>query len=215
MSDGTDKPTSDETPKATTPKTPPTDDATVSAPAKPAAAEAPADESRLSPALIATLVTIPAMVIIGFIVYAAMNFSSAPEAAKPAPVESYGLVQADLAQCDALIKSLPVTLGDYGDREIDGTTVRWSKPDEQPIVLRCGVTRPEGLAPTSSLQVINPIQWFMTDSVEGEGQAYVSVDHRPYVAVWVPVGAGNAPITDISALIDQHLPRAPLDFGPA
>ncbi|MGB3304112.1 DUF3515 domain-containing protein [Gordonia sp. (in: high G+C Gram-positive bacteria)] len=190
MSDGTDKPTTD-SPKETP------------------------EEPKLSPALIATLVAVPTMVIIGFLVYAAMNFSSAPDEEKAAPVESYGTVQADVAKCTEFIKVLPTTLGDYSERTIDGTTVRWDKPGEQPVVLRCGVTRPAGLAPTSSLQVINPIQWFMTDSVEGEGQAYVSVDHRPYVAMWVPVGAGNAPITDVSALIDQHLPRAPLDFGPA
>ena len=39
------------------------------------------------------------------------------------------------------------------------------------------------------------------------------VDHRPYVAMWIPTNAGNGPITDISGLIDRTLERGPLDFG--
>ena len=52
-----------------------------------------------------------------------------------------------------------------------------------------------------------------SDSIAGSGEAYVSVDHRPYVAMWVPANAGNGPITDVSATIEEVLPRAPLDFG--
>ncbi|EGD56990.1 DUF3515 domain-containing protein [Gordonia neofelifaecis] len=167
--------------------------------------------SRLSPALIATLVAIPVMVLAGFITYAALNFSSSDS--ESSPVESYATSAADSAKCAAFIDQLPEKLGDFGDKSVDGTTVRWTKPDSDPVVLRCGVERPDELAPTSALQVINPVQWFMTDTIDGRGQAFVSVDHRPYVAVWVPVGAGNAPITDVSALIEAHLERAPLDFG--
>lgn len=111
------------------------------------------------------------------------------------------------------VEKLPAELGDFNDKTIDDTTVRWRKADSDPIVLRCGVQRPADFAPTSSLQVINPIQWFLTDTVDGVGQAYVSVDHRPYIAVWLPTGAGNAPITDISALIAENLTPSPLDFG--
>ncbi|MGB3696230.1 MAG: DUF3515 domain-containing protein [Gordonia sp. (in: high G+C Gram-positive bacteria)] len=183
------------------------------------AEQTPADDStdtvtdrsrRLSPALIATLIAIPVMVIAGFVTYAAMNYSASDRAR--VPVDSYA-VAADTSACKPFLDALPDTLGDFGDRSVDGTTVRWTRPDSDPVVLRCGVERPAELAPTSALQVINPVQWFMTDTIEGSGQAYISVDHRPYVAVWVPAGAGNAPITDISALIEQHLERAPLDFG--
>ena len=171
-----------------------------------------ADEpARLSPALIATLVAIPAMVLAGFIVFAV--FKSSEQAMTP--VDSYATVEQDAAACGPLIAKLPESFGDFGGREIDGDTVRWTSSaddDGDPLVFKCGVARPEALAPTSALQVINPTQWFITDTDEERGQAYVLVDRRPYVAVWVPKSAGNGPLTDISGLMAQ-LPAAPLDFG--
>ncbi|GAA4677437.1 hypothetical protein GCM10023197_36730 [Gordonia humi] len=177
-------------------------------------ADSPDDpRSPLSPALIATLVAVPVMVIAVFIVFAAVKYSNRPDT-EPIPVDGYSTAQGDGAgECPAFVDALPDTLGDYTGKSVDGDTVRWTKSDSEPIVVRCGVSRPDELAPTSSLQVIDPIQWFMTDTVEGRGQAYVSVDHRPYIAMWVPQGSGNAPITDVSALIAQKLTRAPLDFG--
>jgi len=171
------------------------------------------EDARLSPALIATLVAVPVAVIALFITFAAIKSSNRPDA-DPIPVESYSLAQGEGAdQCPAFIKALPDTLGDFTDKSVDGTTVRWTQADSEPIVLRCGVTRPAELAPTSSLQVIDPVQWFMTDTIEDRGQVYVCVDHRPYIAMWIPVGAGNAPLTDVSNLIARTLTRAPLDFG--
>lgn len=163
---------------------------------------------RLSPALIATLVAIPAMVIVGFITFAALR----PE--PTTPIEDYASGEPSAAECATLVDALPQTFDGFGDKQVEGTTVTWpSDGDTDPVTLRCGISRPDGLSPTSNLQVINPVQWFITDTVEGAGQAYVCVDHRPYVAMWIPENAGNAPITDVSAVIDRTLPRAPLDFG--
>lgn len=166
----------------------------------------------LSPALIATLVAIPAMVIAVFIVFAVFKNNEQVST----PVDSYATVEQDAAACGPLIQKLPESFGDFGGREIDGDTVRWTSSvdgaDGDPLVFKCGVARPEALAPTSALQVINPTQWFITDTDEERGQAYVLVDRRPYVAVWVPKAAGNGPLTDISGLMAQ-LPAAPLDFG--
>ncbi len=171
------------------------------------------EDARLSPALIATLVAVPIAVIALFITFAAVKFSNRPDA-DPIPVDSYATTQAEGAEkCPAFIDLLPEGFGDFTDKSVDGDTVRWTKKDSEPIVLRCGVTRPDELAPTSSLQVIDPVQWFMTDTIEGRGQVYVCVDHRPYIAMWVPAGAGNAPLTDVSNLIARNLTRAPLDFG--
>ena len=163
---------------------------------------------RLSPALIATLVAIPVMVIVGFIVFAALR----PE--QKTPIESYAAGDTASADCAELIAAAPATFEGFGDKQVSGNTVRWpSDGDGDPVTLRCGISRPSELSPTSNLQVINPVQWFITDTVEGAGQAYVCVDHRPYVAMWIPANAGNGPITDMSAVIEKTLPRGPLDFG--
>lgn len=168
-----------------------------------------AAEPRLSPALIAVLVAIPVMVIAGFIAYAALR----PDH-PGTPVDSYTVSESAAADCTGLLAALPTTFDGFGGKQVDGTTVTWPSDDGgDPVTLRCGVSRPSELSPTSNLQVINPVQWFITDTVEGSGQAYVCVDHRPYVAMWIPVNAGNGPITDVSAIIENTLPRAPLDFG--
>lgn len=163
---------------------------------------------RLSPALIATLVAIPVMVIAGFIAYAAMR----PESSTP--IESYTSESVTSGDCAKLIDALPPQFDGFGQKQVSGSTVKWPSTGEgDPVTLRCGVSRPSELSPTSNLQVINPVQWFITDSIEGSGQAYVCVDHRPYVAMWIPANTGNAPITDVSAIIERVLPRGPLDFG--
>ncbi|WP_232716154.1 DUF3515 domain-containing protein [Gordonia metallireducens] len=170
-------------------------------------------DSRLSPALIATLVAIPIMVIAGFIAFAALR----PDAVNP--VESYAADGSASADCTRLLEAVPQTFEGFGDKEISGDRATWPADGSgDDLTLRCGVTRPAELSPTSNLQEIHAagqagVQWFITDTVDGSGQAYVCVDHRPYVALWVPSNAGNGPITDISGLIDQTLDRGPLDFG--
>ncbi|WP_267625540.1 DUF3515 domain-containing protein [Gordonia sputi] len=165
---------------------------------------------RLSPALIATLVTIPVMVIVGFIVFAALR----PGNSDSTPVDSYAAESSTPAECPKFLAALPQTFEGYGNKTISGTQASWpASKDGDPVIVRCGVSRPAELSPTSNLQVVNPVQWFITDSIEGSGQAFICVDHRPYVALWVPVNAGNGPITDVSAAIERTLPRGPLDFG--
>lgn len=164
---------------------------------------------QMSPALIATLITIPVMVLVGFITFAALRPDDAT------PVDGYAAPQSSSTQCSAFVAALPATFEGFGDKQIaDDGRVTWSSDDgSSPITLRCGVDRPTELSPSSNLQVVNPVQWFITETDEVSGQAYVCVDHRPYVALWVPANAGNAPITDISAVIAKELESAPLDFG--
>ena len=170
-------------------------------------------EPRLSPALIATLVAIPVMVIAGFIAYAALRSDPTN------PVESYTAEETASKECAALLEKAPETFEGYGAKEISENRASWpAQGSGDDILLRCGVARPAELAPDSRLQLVQAsghrgVQWFITDTVEGSGQAYVAVDHRPYVALWVPSTAGNAPITDISGVIDETLARGPLDLG--
>lgn len=167
-----------------------------------------AADSRLPPALIATLVAIPVMVIVGFITFAALKPDDA------SPIDAYTTASNTSSDCAKLVAALPTTFKGFESRTTDGDAARWaSTSGGEAISLRCGVGRPDGLAPSSKLQVVHPVQWFITDTIDGRGQAYVAVDHRPYVAVWVPVNAGNTPITEISGVVDRTLPRAPLDLG--
>ncbi|GAB18336.1 hypothetical protein GOEFS_052_00090 [Gordonia effusa NBRC 100432] len=172
------------------------------------AADEPSEPAGLHPALIATLVAIPIMVLVGFITFAALKPDDA------SPIDTYVAASNTGADCAKLVTALPIRFDGYGDKSVDGSVVRWaSTSDGEAISLRCGVGRPDGLAPSSKLQVVHPVQWFITDTIDGRGQAYVAVDHRPYVALWIPLNAGNAAITEVSGVIDRTLPRAPLDLG--
>ncbi|WP_238419971.1 DUF3515 domain-containing protein [Gordonia sp. 'Campus'] len=168
---------------------------------------------RLSPALVATLVAIPVMVLAGFIVFAALR----PDPVNP--IESYDSAATVPEACAKLLAEAPEQFEGFGTKEISEDRATWPAAESgDDMTLRCGVTRPGELSPTSNLQEIHAagqqgVQWFITDTVDGSGQAYVCVDHRPYVAMWVPSNAGNGPITDISGLIDRTLERGPLDFG--
>ncbi|MGV9672152.1 MULTISPECIES: DUF3515 domain-containing protein [unclassified Gordonia (in: high G+C Gram-positive bacteria)] len=166
---------------------------------------------RLSPALIATLVAVPVMVIVGFITFAAMKSAQSSDT----PIASYASAESAVsADCAKLLAALPNAFEGFGSKSVDGDTATWSGTDDgDPVTVRCGVDRPGELAPSSRLQTVNGVQWFITDTIDGRGQAYVCVDHRPYVALWVPVTGGNASITDVSAAIGKVLPSGPLDFG--
>jgi hypothetical protein len=170
-----------------------------------------ADERR-SPALIATLVAIPVVVVVLFIAVAATRTGGGDEATPLATTSA-----TPSAECSRLLDALPRTFAGYGTRTVDGGLVQWpstrsGSDDTGPVQLRCGVARPTGLAPTSALQVVDPVQWF-SSTQDSRGTLWVAVDHRPYVALWLPVNVGNGPITDVSAVIDRILPRASLDLG--
>ncbi|WP_299570778.1 DUF3515 domain-containing protein [uncultured Williamsia sp.] len=170
-----------------------------------------ADERR-SPALIATLVAIPVVVVVLFIVVAANRTGSDD---RSLPLTSASATPSP--ECTRLLAALPQTFDGYGNRSQDGGLVQWpstrsGSDNTGPVQLRCGVARPTGLAPTSALQVVDPVQWF-SSTQDSRGTLWVAVDHRPYVALWLPVNVGNGPITDVSTVIDRVLPRASLDLG--
>jgi hypothetical protein len=164
------------------------------------------DDGRLSPAFLATLITIPVMIIVGFITFAVLRGGTS------SPLDGMAAQPGTEQACAPLMGALPTTLGSYSDKSVTGSSAKWRASNGDAVFLRCGVARPPGLAPSSRLQVVDSAQWFITDDRDN-GVAYVAVDHRPYVALWLPMNSGTAPISGITALIDKHLERAPLELG--
>ena len=170
---------------------------------------------RLSPAVIASIVAIPVMVIVGFITYAVVGTDGATS--DDTPLKTMAAPERDSPECAKLIAALPESFDGFGKRETaaDGLVPR--SPGDQvagPVQVRCGVDRPESLSPTSGLQVVDPVQWFsVSATTEAKGFLWYAVDHRPYVAIWLPENVGNGPIQQVSQLIDQNLTSAPIDLG--
>jgi hypothetical protein len=159
----------------------------------------------LSPAFLATLIAVPVMIIAGFITFAMLRDGTTT------PLDSMSAQPGTEAACAPFMAALPEQLGNYGHKSVSGTAARWRAGNGDSVALRCGVERPPGLAPSSRLQVVDSAQWFITDERDA-GVAYVAVDHRPYVALWLPLNSGSAPIGTVTALIDKHLERAPLEL---
>lgn len=170
---------------------------------------------RLSPAVIASIITIPVMVIVGFITYAVVKTDNSASA--DTPVKAMSAPQQGSPDCVKFIAALPETFDGFGKRETsDDGMVSWPPGDQVPgpVQVRCGVDRPASLSPTSGLQVVDPVQWFLVSAeTDARGFLWYAVDHRPYVAIWLPENVGNGPIQQISTIIDANLPRGPIDLG--
>lgn len=85
----------------------------------------------------------------------------------------------------------------------DGVAAAWGDP---PIVLRCGVERPEALRQTSRCDVVDGVGWF-TEDVAG-GLLFTTIGRRFYVSVEVPEEyqpAADA-LVDLAGLVKRHDP---------
>ena len=76
----------------------------------------------------------------------------------------------------------------------------------QPVVLRCGLTRPPELTPTSALLEVNGVRWLRLDDGVPDPVivTYVAVD-RPVYVVLAPTGAGSGPLQAVADVVRQTL----------
>lgn len=122
--------------------------------------------------------------------------------------------------CVTLTEKLPVGLPSGKDmlprRELASpaplATVAWGDAKHDPVVLRCGLPRPNELSATSQLRVISDVQWLQ---LPGSGSStWVIVDRGAYVALTVPDEAGTGPLQDISTTVRDLLPKQPVKTAP-
>jgi hypothetical protein len=119
-------------------------------------------------------------------------------------------------ECASLVEKLPVGLPSGKDmlprREIASpappATVAWGDAKHDPVVLRCGLPRPNELSATSQLRVISDVQWLQ---LPGSGSStWVIVDRGAYIALTVPDDAGTGALQDVSTTVRDLLPKQPV-----
>ena len=120
-------------------------------------------------------------------------------------------------ECAALLAALPMALpaddGPLPPRPIadpaPAGTRAWAAAP-RPVVLRCGLTRPAELSPTSALLEVNGVQWLRLDdaSPQPEIASWVAVDRPVYVVLTAPTTAGSGPLQTVADAIRQTLPEA-------
>ncbi|MEC3915111.1 DUF3515 domain-containing protein [Nocardia sp. CDC160] len=174
---------------------------------------------RRSPALIATAVALPVALVVGVLVMGVLanrHHSRDPLAlgAVPAPAASS-------PECSALLPALPGTIGDYTTSELmqpaPPATKAWQLPDGgDPIVVRCGLDRPQEFTKASPLQVVNGVNWFeVRDQTSGvTSGTWWAVDRGTYIALTQPDNAGATPLQEVSDAITKAIPAKPIDPNP-
>jgi hypothetical protein len=70
------------------------------------------------------------------------------------------------------------------------------RPEDQPVVLRCGLPAPAELGPTSPLLDVDGVDWL---ELPGAGTTtWVTADRAVFVGLTLPDGIGSGPIQDVS-----------------
>ncbi|MGH8867564.1 MAG: DUF3515 domain-containing protein [Actinomycetes bacterium] len=110
--------------------------------------------------------------------------------------------------CTRLIRSLPQELD--GERQRDTKpaseyTAAWGDP---PVVLRCGVPRPAGLQPTSTLFSVNRVDWFPVEHDDGSA-TFTTTDRVADVELAVPEDQqpGANYLVDLAVPLDDTVPE--------
>jgi hypothetical protein len=77
----------------------------------------------------------------------------------------------------------------------------------RPAVLRCGLTRPAELTPTSALLEVNGVRWLRLDDGVPDPVivTYVAVDRPVYVVLTAPTDAGSGPLQAVADVVRQTL----------
>ncbi|WP_051495148.1 DUF3515 domain-containing protein [Nocardia nova] len=174
----------------------------------------------MHPALIATAVALPVALIVAVLVIAAMSRQSVDR--EPLALSAIDAPAGNSPDCVNLLGALPESLGDDYTRSefaqpAPPATAAWQLPDGgDPIVLRCGLQRPQEFDRASALQVVDGVNWFeIRDQTSGvTSGTWYAVDRGTYVAVTMPSKAGPSPLQEISDTIADKLPAKPLDPAP-
>ncbi len=109
------------------------------------------------------------------------------------------------AVCAAVLAALPDQVLDSTRRPTDPglLTAAWGDPA---LTLRCGVTAPPGLTPTSECLEVDGVGWFVEEA-EG-GQLFTTIGRVAFVEVGVP--SQYAPevnaLLDLAAAVDAYDP---------
>lgn len=137
---------------------------------------------------------------------------------RPVAIAGAPAPQADGDACRNLMTKLPDVMGDYHRAQavepvpVGAAAWRADPTDDEAVILRCGLDRPDDFVVSSPLQVVDDVQWFR---IGGEGRStWVAVDRPVYVALTLPDGSGPTPIQLISRAVTEAMPATPVNPGP-
>ncbi|MGW4523316.1 DUF3515 domain-containing protein [Amycolatopsis sp. NPDC004378] len=177
----------------------------------------PESETGAPPKVVLVIAATLAVALAVAVAVFALTKGSEQPVAGPLPLVPVPAPEANAPGCTTLMGAVPAELTSNGTplkvRELANpappATVAWG--DQDPLVLRCGLTRPPELTPTAALRLVNGVQWLQ---VPGDGAStWYVVDREVYAALTVPDSAGTGPLQQISDTVAAKLPAKPLRFS--
>ena len=137
--------------------------------------------------------------------------------AQPVAVATVPAPQASDERCTALLAKVPDQLGDYRRADLaspapEGVAAWRIDAAAEPVVLRCGLDRPDDFVVGAPLQMVDQVSWLRVG--EADRTTWFAVDRPVYVALTLPADSGPTPIQDLSDAISATLPATPLAPGP-
>lgn len=185
--------------------------------------------STLPKPVLAVAIGLPALLAVGVAAIGLIGGATAQQQPSPQAVDRTGplpLVPVDAPDagspdCATLLKALPEQLTDGSAtlprRQLmapaPAATVAWGDAQHDPIVLRCGLSRPPEFVQSSRLLVASGVQWLPVNGDNGNTTWYL-VDRGVYVALTASENTGSGPGQEVSAAIGKALPPKPLTPNP-
>ena len=109
------------------------------------------------------------------------------------------------AGCGRLHHELPDSLDGRDRRDTEPASARTAAWGTPPVVLRCGVPRPEGLAADSELIEVEGVSWYLDEQFPP--YVFTVVDRGTYVQVRVPRSVpraqATAPLVDLAEAVRE------------
>ena len=142
--------------------------------------------------------------------------AAAPPDARPLAVVPLDAPAAGGPECAGLLAALPAELpSDSGPLPVRPLAepappgVRAWAAAPRPAVLRCGLTRPAELSPTSALLEVDGVSWLELDDGVPDPVVvtYVAVDRPVYLVLTAPTSAGSGPLQTVSEAVRGTLPE--------
>jgi uncharacterized protein DUF3515 len=175
------------------------------------------DDGRDGPprGVLVAAVIVAVAAVIGVLAFAMIR--QTPPQQRPVPIASAPAPQAGSDACRALLAALPDRLGDYqrapaAEPAPVGAVAWQASPDDEAVILRCGLGRPVDFVAGAPVQVVDDVDWFR---IGDQGRStWFTVDRPVYVALTLPDGSGPTPIQLISAAVAEAMPAVPVNPGP-